>query len=466
MVGRKDCPPYLIDAFSLNKLSHKIIPMNNFSLFFSIDNKLLIVAISILLCACSSEKYLMPSPSLYIGNDLVGFDKVPPALQSSTFDLLYVTDRKPEYDESNNLIYGYQRSLSSAFGSVIINLNPALSWGELVAESQKKTRKQKIVLYIAKTSELGRYPETPYSLIKDSQGDLIEDPAVLIAARDINSLFQAELAKRIAIAPKKEVFIYIHGVSNTFADAAYTLAELWHFSGRETVPIVYTWPAGYGGASGYAYDRESGEFTVFHLKQFLRSLAANTEIEKIHILAHSRGTDVISTALRELFIEAKASGQDPQLVYRIANFIMAAPDLDVAVLSQRMIAERIGFNVDAVTIYTSSDDKAIKLSKMLFSSVARLGNLVLQNNNVDGHNNSSAVMAQQLLKANNLSIIEMQGKSDRVGHSYFQDNPEVSSDLMMILRYEVKPGKENGRPLKAVGTNMWIISDDVYTQSN
>ena len=130
-----------------------------------------------------------------------------------------------------------------------------------------------------------------------------------------------------------------------------------------------------------------------------------------------------------------------------------------------MIAERIGSSVDAVTIYTSSDDKAIRLSKVLFSSVARLGNLVTQTNNVDNSNNSSALMMQQLLMANNLSIIEMQGKSDKVGHSYFQDNPAVSSDLMMILRYGVKPGKENGRPLKPVDTNMWIISDDVYTQS-
>jgi len=437
--------------------------MNITSLFDPIDNKLLIIVISLLLCACSSEKYLMPTPSLYIGNDLAGFEKTPTKLQSNIFDLLYVTDRKPEYDELNNLIYGYQRSLSSAFGSVVINLNPALSWHELVAESQNKTRKQKIELKIAKISELGRFPETPYPLIKDSQGDVIEDPTSFIATSHINSLFQTELAKRLAIAPKKEVFIYIHGVSNTFADAAYALAELWHFSGRETVPIVYTWPAGHGGASGYAYDRESGEFTTFHLKQFLRLLVANTDIEKIHILAHSRGTDVISTALRELFIETRASGQDPQLVYRIANLIMAAPDLDVAVLSQRMIAERIGSNVNAVTLYTSSDDKAIRLSQALFSSVARVGNLVTQSNHVD-NNQSSSTMMQQLLMANNISMIEMQGKSDRVGHSYFQDNPAVSSDLMMILRHEVKPGKENGRPLKPVGTNMWIISDDMYTQ--
>ena len=324
--------------------------MQIFPQFFHFNNRLFILAISIFLCACSSEKYLMPTPSLYVGNDIAGFDKVPPALQNNAIDLLYVTDRKPEYDELNNFNYGYQRSLSAAFGTVSIKLNPAMSWDELVEESQKKIRTQKIELNIASISEQGRYPETPYPVIKDNKGDIIEDPASLRTASQINKQFQLELAKRLAVAPKKEVFIFIHGVSNNFATAAYALAELWHFSGRETVPILYTWPAGYGGASGYAYDRESGEFTIFHLKQFLRSLAANPDIEKIHILAHSRGTDVITTALRELFIETTASGQDPRSVYRIANIILAAPDIDVAVLSQRMIAERVGYYVGAITI--------------------------------------------------------------------------------------------------------------------
>ncbi len=428
------------------------------------DKKLCSFFIILLFSACSSEKYLMPTPSLYVDNGSAGFDKIPLALQKNSFDLLYVTDRKPEFNELDTFSYGYQRSLSAAFGAVTIKLNPEMSWHELVAESQKIIRTHKIELNVANIIEQGRYPETPYPLIKDSNRGVNEDSASLMATRHINNQFQAELAKRLAIAPKKEVFIYIHGVSNTFADAAYTLAELWHFSGRETVPIVYTWPAGYGGASGYAYDRESGEFTIFHLKQFLRSLASNIDIAKIHILAHSRGTDVILTALRELFIEATASGKDPLSIYRVANLILAAPDIDVAVLSQRMIAERVGFNVDAVTIYTSSDDKAIKLSKVLFSSVVRLGNLVTTSNSIDSNKNRSKMM-QQLLTVNNVSMIEMQGKSDRVGHSYFHDNPAVSSDLIMILRYGAKPGKENGRPLKPAGTNMWVISDDAYAHS-
>ena len=175
------------------------------------------------------------------------------------------------------------------------------------------------------------------------------------------------------------------------------------------------------------------------------------------------GTDVISTALRELFIEATAAGEDPHSLYRIANFILAAPDVDVEVLSQRMIAERIGFNVDRTTIYTSSEDKATRLSELLFSSISRVGRLVkeqqgqLKNQNYDMYR----VMAQQMI-TNNLSFIEVQGESNFFGHNYFHSNPAVSSDLMMLLRYGASPGIEHGRPLKPAGPNAWIISDDTY----
>lgn len=128
-----------------------------------------------------------------------------------------------------------------------------------------------------------------------SDGAVSEDPGTLREYRVSEQAFRAALNQRLALAPKKEVTIYLHGYNNSFEDAAFTLAELWHFMGREGVPLLYTWPADRGGIRGYAYDRESGQFTLYHLKQLLRSLARFPEVEKVHIVAHSRGTDVATT---------------------------------------------------------------------------------------------------------------------------------------------------------------------------
>ena len=93
---------------------------------------------------------------------------------------------------------------------------------------------------------------------------------------------------------------------------------------------------------GYFADRESGEFTIFHLKEFVRLIASSPEVERIHILAHSRGTDVTTTALRELVIEARAAGKNPRESLRIANLVLAAPDIDFDVVRQRLMAEKFG----------------------------------------------------------------------------------------------------------------------------
>ena len=99
-----------------------------------------------------------------------------------------------------------------------------------------------------------------------------------------------DASERIDRSPRKDVFLYIHGYNNTFEDAAFGLAELWHFLGREGLPIIYTWPAGHPGIFGYTYDRESSEFTVYHLKQTISWLSAQPEIQNIHIIAHTPRT--------------------------------------------------------------------------------------------------------------------------------------------------------------------------------
>ena len=103
------------------------------------------------------------------------------------------------------------------------------------------------------------------------------------------------------------------------------MAQLWHFMGRVGVPVVYTWPAGHPGLlRGYQYDRESGEFTVFHLRQALELLADCPDVEKIHIIAHSRGTDIAMSALRELHIGARAAGLDTRERYKLGTVVLAA----------------------------------------------------------------------------------------------------------------------------------------------
>jgi esterase/lipase superfamily enzyme len=130
----------------------------------------------------------------------------------------------------------------------------------------------------------------------------------------------------------------VYGYANTFQDAAFSMADLCHFFGREFVCAIFSWPAGgtRGVLAGYNVDRESGEFAVQHLKQTIRLIAQTPGVERIHLMAHSRGTDVLASALREMNIESYVSGASISDRFKLKNIVLLAPDIDADVAAAKI----------------------------------------------------------------------------------------------------------------------------------
>jgi hypothetical protein len=107
---------------------------------------------------------------------------------------------------------------------------------------------------------------------------------------------------------------------------------------------------------------------------------------------------------------------------------------------------------ERAAIYVCDKDDALGFSRFLFGSM-RLGKL------------KPDIFTPEELKAlrgsRNLAIIDARvEKPGSMGHSYFYQNPAVSSDLILLMRYHLRPGTENGRPLNATDTGFWSIDDD------
>ena len=291
------------------------------------------------------------------------FVDVPQTLKSSSVDIFYATDRA--YDENKGpLLYGHDRSLSLAFGVARVDLGKNLSWDELVAWTTTQRQAPKnIQPTVESVTELTRMPPSPYTYTFGEQGEVVLDPATSSKRKAAQEQIQDLVRNRLDLTERKQIFIQIHGIKDQFDGALIRLAVSYHLYGRRGVPIVYSWPAGQAGAlRGYTRDRESGEFTIFHLKEFLRTLSAMEEVEQINITAHSRGTDVILTALRELIIETRALGKDLRATLKVNNLVLIAPDLNVEVVGQRFTAEVIKLALGRITIYRNDNDKAIRLS--------------------------------------------------------------------------------------------------------
>ena len=319
----------------------------------------LLVAV-LLLGGCSSQRQLMPTPEIYAHGIMQPFaDTLPTELKSADVNIMYATDRTPAPREDGRLDYGMGREHTLAFGEAVVNIGGETSWEELVADAHTGVRSNPLGLGIESVTEVTRGPRD--ALINyGADGKLFMTTEVAEQFEAMTSSLGDMIRERLAIAPRNEILIFVHGVANSFDDALYTTAELWHYLGREFVPIAYSWPAGRGGLlRGYTYDRESSEFTVFHFKRFVEWLATIPEVEGIHVIAHSRGTDVALTAIRELSIEARARGESPLDRYKLRNVVIAAPDINLEVTLQRTEREGTRWAAERWTTYSSPGDKSI-----------------------------------------------------------------------------------------------------------
>lgn len=431
----------------------------------------------------SGGTQLMPTPNVYASGERDPFPDVPPALQNNHAQVFYITDRALESESTpDRPVYGYKRSRSVALGVCDVEFGKNVSWEDLAHASRTAKRSIDLTMTLAKTTELIRFPPTPRAAMElpepafvaaTQQAATMHSPVTAPVATsapttqamslreeldfDYRSAFET-LSAELAKTPVKDVYIFVHGYNNNFFDSVTTIAGMWHFLGREGVPIAYSWPAGRGGLlRGYTYDRESGEFTVYHLKTMLRVIAACPDVRKIHLIAHSRGTDVLLTALRELRLEIGGTrgsgGLETREALKLGTLILAAPDLDLDVVIQRMVTVRLGRIPERFAMYVCSKDQALGISNWLFGGMLRLGKI--------SADTFSPEEMESLRRAKTVQIIDAQiSNAGAFGHDYFHSSPSVSSDIILLMRYGLSPGAEHGRPLGGNGNGFWRIDDN------
>ncbi len=425
-----------------------------------------IAAIAFVLTGCATNRAMMPAPVLYTGenarplfNELSNDSRRPP------LDLLYITDRA-RAERADDAPYTGDRSRSMAFGSAMIDFGEGVSWDALVKESTATQRVNPLQLKLGPITELGRFPAIPYEVAVAPDG-IRRVPAVVGAFETAKQQLQAEIARRLAIAQRKEVVLFVHGYNSSFESAALTMGELCHFLGRDFVCGIFTWPAGgrRGMLFGYDFDRESAEYAVEDLVKVIRIVGRTPGVERVHLIAHSRGTDTLASALAELSVEAYALQSSPDREFHIGNVVLVAPDLDGDVALTKIFKVfsdpdlPFGRKADPdavippspglrVTFYVSPDDKALATASWMFGSIARLGR-------IDASMFSAEqIEAMALLRA--VDIIQVRGTTDFFGHSYFISNPQASADIIAMLRYGLRPN-EPGRPLEQIAGPFWRV---------
>ncbi len=301
----------------------------------------------------------------------------------------YATDRKPTRDTEQRVHYGPERSDDGylQYGWCTISIPKVHTVGKL---------------------------ESP-SLLKL---EFRPNPDRHILLRKVKSLPEAAFFERIAAAvaksPTRDAFIFIHGYNVTFADAARRTGQIAFDLDFVGAPILYSWPSN-GHVADYLKDETNIAWTAPHFEHFLDLVAAYSGAKRVHVIAHSMGNRAVCDALKHLSATPDAS-------LKVNHLVLAAPDIDAATF--RELADTLQQLSGRITLYASSNDKALLASKKI-------------------HGYSRA--GEPLVIINGLDTIDASSIStDFLSHSYFSDNWPLLSDIHAILKFDHSPSQRFG----------------------
>ncbi len=233
------------------------------------------------------------------------------------------------------------------------------------------------------------------------------------------SSFWVKLTGRIAESKNRQAFVFVHGYNTTFEDAARRTAQISYDLGFDGAAICYSWPSD-SKFDDYGKDEDNAQWTIPHLKNFLRALATQSQATTVHVIAHSMGNRAVSYALEML-------SADRNKHCRMHHVVLTAPDIDADVF--KGLAKDLKSVADMVTLYISPADRALAMSKR-FHRTPRLGEIF------------SIIPGIDTIDASGVD-------TTFTGHSYYAENCSVLSDIFWLFKDGKPPGDRFGmRPVE------------------
>lgn len=239
--------------------------------------------------------------------------------------------------------------------------------------------------------------------------------------------FVQRLRERFDQSGSREVLVYVHGYNKSFELAAARLAQVVADIGFDGTAVLFSWPSA-DHIRDYVRDQQAARNAGFHLLRLIRDVIPSAGPVTVHILVHSMGAEVLGKAL----MLAEEGARPP----RLGQVILAAPDIDVRTFD-REILPVLRTRTDAITLYASAHDEALRASRVL-NGDWRLGlggdSLTVRDGmtTIDASRLHGESLSRRLSEGARLRVGIRDALVDALGHDLF-DNPTLLADLHALL---------------------------------
>ncbi|MCB1204155.1 MAG: alpha/beta hydrolase [Verrucomicrobiae bacterium] len=270
-----------------------------------------------------------------------------------------------------------------------------------------------------------------------------EDPKKHVVMVKLETLekddFFTKVDDKAKTYPKRQALLFIHGFNVSFPDAIRRTAQIAYDLDFEGTALAFSWPS-QAALEAYTVDQDNAVWSAPHLSRFLLDLQEKSDLEEIHIIAHSMGTRVLTQAL--------ALAHDEGFSLKFNNVILAAPDIDADVFKDQILPKIKG-SADRLTMYSSSGDTALKVSQKI-------------------HGNDRLGLGGEFLKR--LEGMDTINATDidtsLIGHAYYGSHRVVVKDLLDLVVHHLDPPH---RDLVRGTLGEWdfkLLKEDTETDGN
>ena len=227
---------------------------------------------------------------------------------------------------------------------------------------------------------------------------------------------------------KREVTVFVHGYNNSFADAAFRIAQLSEDLNLPGAAATYAWPSR-GHPLGYEYDSDSSALFARDGLQKLLEAIHNSGANHIVVVAHSMGSHLLMKSMRQ--IELSKPGWTSQ---NLSGVILFSPDVNADFFrSQTSVFKKLP---EPFVIFSSQSDRFLQLSAGLRWEKERLGRLKdvskfadLPIDFVDVSAFTDGVNGNHFIASNSASLLALLKSAARLDESFVAGNTSSAIGL-------------------------------------
>jgi esterase/lipase superfamily enzyme len=359
--------------------------------------------------------YLMPTPAVMAGGKLDPFALNPTLPEGNEIQVFYATNRFPA-GMKNDRVYSVFPGNKLGAGIIHMRLGrDETTWQQILSLSTSADEDGRPALRLDRVEELARHP---------MDGNASE-------AGDMQPLFDS-INRWLEISIDKSITIYVHGANTNVYRASAQAAQYHHFTGRNSLVLVYLWPSAEN-LFGYGTDTRHAHKSAPAFSRLLKLLVKHTDASSFNILAYSAGALIVSPALDILGRGVELEGGE---AFRLGNIYYAAADIGT-----RTFVKHLRNYIDlprSTTLSINQRDGVLALSarRNRESRIGRPNRNDLSPADYEWFRSASTEPELSIIEVSAGTVTGMRARS----HDFWYSHPWVSSDVLIQFVLQLAPG--------------------------